>query len=210
MKAAFGKDKWQYLLYTISHPVDGFYWIRHQDRGSVPLAVLLVICFSLCFSVNRISASFIVNDVEPATVDSLQELSGVLLLYGLLCVGNWSITCLMNGSGRMKDIAIAIGYGCAPMIPALLLATLFSQFITVEEGAFYYLIIGLGVAYAVVVMLLGIRQVHDYTMGKTLITLFLTFVAILFILFVSLLLIDLIGQVYNFFRSIYTELVFRM
>ena len=59
-------------------------------------------------------------------------------------------------------------------------------------------------------MLLGIRQVHDYTMGKTLITLFLTFVAILFILFVSLLLIDLIGQVYNFFRSIYTELVFRM
>lgn len=210
MKAAFGKDKWRYMLYTLSHPMDGFYWIRNRDRGSVPLAVLLVICFSLCFSVNRISASFIVNDIEPATVDSLQELSGVLLLYALLCVSNWSISCLMDGIGRMKDIAVAFGYGFAPMIPAFLIGTAFSQFITLEEAAFYYLILGMGIAYGIILMILGLRQVHDYTLGKTLVSLFLTFVAMLLILFMGLLLVDLMGQVVNFFRSIYTELVFRM
>lgn len=209
MKNMLSKEKWAYLKYTISHPMDGFYWIRHQDRGSVLIAFIIVICFSLCFSLNRISATFIVNDVEPTTVDSLQELTGVLLLYVLVCVANWSITCLMNGEGRMKDIAVAVGYGCAPLIPSLLIATALSFFITEEEAAFYSIIIGVGVAYAVILVLIGIMQVHNYTIGKTLQTLFLTFVAILIIIFLGLLLADLIGQVYNFFRCLYIEIIFR-
>ena len=209
MKKYFSKEKWRYLLYTMNHPMDGFYWIRHKDQGSVPIAILLVILFSLCFSLNRISANFIVNDIEPTTVDSLEELSGVLLLYGLLCVANWSITCLMNGEGRMKDIAIAIGYGCAPLIPAFLLATAMSHFITEEEAAFYSMIIGLGIAYGVILVLIGIMQVHNYTLSKTLQTLLLTFVAVLIIIFVALLLTDLIGQVINFIRSLYIEIIFR-
>ncbi len=209
MKKAFSKEKWSYLFYTISHPMDGFYWIRHQERGSVPIAILMVVLFSLCFSVNRISANFIVNDVEPSTVDSLEELSGILLLYLLICVANWSITCLMNGEGRMKDISIAVGYSCAPLIPAFLIATAMSHVITVEEGAFYTIVIGAGVCYGVIMALIGIMQVHNYTLGKTLETLLLTFVAILIIIFLCLLLADLIGQVINFFKSLYTEIIFR-
>ncbi|MBQ3504536.1 MAG: YIP1 family protein [Oscillospiraceae bacterium] len=209
MKKYFSKEKWRYLLYTMNHPMDGFYWIRHRDYGSVPIAILLVICFSLCFSLNRISANFIVNDIEPTTVDSLEELSGILLLYALLCVANWSITCLMNGEGRMKDIAIAIGYGCAPLIPAFLLATAMSHFITEEEAAFYSMVIGIGIAYGAILVLIGIMQVHNYTLSKTLQTLLLTFVAVLIIIFVALLLADLIGQVVNFIRSLYIEIIFR-
>ena len=209
MKKYFSKEKWRYLLYTMNHPMDGFYWIRHRDYGSVPIAILLVILFSLCFSLNRISANFIVNDIEPTTVDSLEELSGILLLYALLCVANWSITCLMNGEGRMKDIAIAIGYGCAPLIPAFLLATAMSHFITEEEAAFYTMILGLGIAYGASLVLIGIMQVHNYTLSKTLQTLLLTFVAVLIIIFVALLLADLIGQVVNFIRSLYIEIIFR-
>ena len=209
MKKYFSREKWRDRLYTMNHPMDGFYWIRHRDYGSVPIAIILVILFSLCFSLNRIGANFIVNDVEPTTVDSLEELSGILLLYALLCVANWSITCLMNGEGRMKDIAVAIGYGCAPLIPAFLLATAMSHFITEEEAAFYTMIIGLGIAYGAILVLIGIMQVHNYTLSKTLQTLLLTFVAVLIIIFVALLLADLIGQVINFIRSLYIEIIFR-
>lgn len=82
--------------------------------------------------------------------------------------------------------------------------------ITEEEAAFYSLIIGAGVAYAVILVLIGIMQVHNYTLGKTLQTLFLTFVAMLIIIFLCLLLADMIGQVINFFRSLYIEIIFRM
>ena len=206
----FSKQKWSYMFYTNSHPMDGYYWIRHREYGSVPIAILLVILFSISFTANRLMASFVVNDLDPRGVDLLYELMGVLAFYLLLCVSNWSITCLMNGEGRLKDIAIAIGYGTAPMTVVMVAATIISQFIADEEQAFYGILIGVGIAYGVIMMLIGIMQVHNYTLGKTLLTLLLTFLAALIIVFLLLLLSNLLGMVYNFFHIIYTELIFRV
>ena len=68
---------------------------------------------------------------------------------------------------------------------------------------------GAGVCYGLIMALIGIMQVHNYTLGKTLQTLLLTFVAILVIIFLYLLLADLVVQVFNFFRSLYIEIIFR-
>lgn len=209
MSKYFGLEKWKYMFHTISHPMDGFYWIRHRERGSVPIAILMVIIFSICFTSNRLLASFVVNDIDARTVDSLFELTGVLAFYLLICVSNWSITCLMNGEGRLKDIAIAIGYSTVPISFILVLATAFSQFIADDEQAFYSIIIFVGIAYGLIMMLIGIMQVHNYTLGKTIVTVFLTFVAMLVIVFLIFLMTNLLGMVYNFFHSIYTELIFR-
>ncbi|MDO4302942.1 MAG: Yip1 family protein [Bacillota bacterium] len=209
MKQLFSKDKWKYAFYTVSHPADGYYEIRHRERGSVPVAFVLVILFSISFSINRISASFIVNDVDPLDVNALTELVSVLLLYALFCVGNWSITCLMEGEGRLKDISIAIGYAMIPMIVCFNIGTVVSQFVAQNEEAFYFMIIGIGIAYGLFMMLIGIMEVHNYTLGKTLVTIFLTFIAMFIIIFVVLLFTDLINQVYSFFYSIYQELIFR-
>lgn len=209
MSKYFSKEKWQYMFYTISHPMDGYYWIRHRDKGSVPLAILMVIIFSITFSANRLLAGFVVNDLDPRAVDSFYELCGVLAFYLLLCVSNWSVTCLMNGEGRMKDIAIAVGYATVPMSFVMVLGTIVSQFIADDEQAFYVLILAVGIVYGVLMALIGIMQVHNYTLGKTLITLFITFVALLIIIFLLLLLSNLLGMVYNFFRSIYTEIIFK-
>ena len=206
----FSKEKWSYLFYTITHPMDGYYWIRHREYGSVPIAILLVVLFSFSFTANRLLASFVVNDLDPRGVDMLFELLGVLSFYLLLCVSNWSITCLMNGEGRMKDIAIAVGYGTAPMTLVMVAATAISQVVADDEQAFYGILIGVGIAYGVIMMLIGIMQVHNYTLGKTLLTLLLTFVAALIIVFLLLLLSNLLGMVINFFHSVYAELIFRV
>ncbi len=209
MRDLLSKEKWQYVIYTISHPMDGFYWIRHAEKGSVPIAILLVIVFSISFSINRLLASFVVNDIDPRTIDSFNELIGILIFFLLICVSNWSITCLMNGEGRMKDIAIAIGYSTLPISTVLLAGTVISQVVADDEQAFYTILLVIGIAYGLILMLIGIMQVHNYTLGKTLITLFLTFVAMLIIIFVVLLLTNMLGMVWVFFRSIYTEIIFR-
>lgn len=209
MKTLFSKEKWAHLFYTVSHPSDGYYWIRHREKGSVPIAVLLVLIFGLCFSMNRLLASFVVSDINVRMVDLLPELTGVVLMYVLLCVGNWSITCLMDGEGRFKDICIAVGYAMVPMIVTYVLATIVSQFLADGEQAFYTIIMGIGVAYTLIMALTGIMQVHNYTLGKTLLTLLLTLVAVFIIIFLVLLITNFVGQVVAFFQSIYTELIFR-
>jgi hypothetical protein len=116
----------------------------------------------------------------------------------------------MNGEGRMKDIAVAVGYGMAPIAAMFYVATLVSQFIADDEQAFYGIIMGVGIAYGVIMILIGIMQVHNYTLGKTLLTLFLTLLAVFIIIFLVLLVANFIGQVIAFFQSIYTELIFRL
>ena len=204
------KDKWQHFFHTVSHPADGYYWIRHQEKGSLWIAFLMVLLYGIVFSMNRISSSFIVNDIEPRTVNLPAELAGVILLYLILCVGNWSVTCLMDGEGRFKDILIAAGYALFPMMAATAAATAVSHLVAENEEAFYTLLIGLGTAYTVIMLVIGIMQVHNYTFGKTLVTLFLTVVAMLIIIFLGLLVINFITQVYSFFRGIYMELIFRV
>ena len=209
MKQLFSKEKWAHLFYTVTHPSDGYYWIRHREKGSVAIAVLMVLIFGLCFSLNRLMASFVVSDINVRTVNLLPEMAGVVLMYILLCVGNWSITCLMDGEGRFKDICIAVGYALLPMIVTYILSTIVSQFLADGEQAFYAIVMGVGVAYTLFMALTGIMQVHNYTLGKTLLTLLLTLVAVFIIIFLAMLLTNFIGQVVAFFQSIYTELIFR-
>ena len=97
-----------------------------------------------------------------------------------------------------------------PVIVATTAATLISQVVAENEEAFYTILIGIGTAYTVIMMLIGIMQIHNYTLGKTLITLFLTVIAVLIIIFLALLVINFITQVYSFLRSIYIELIFRI
>ena len=109
----------------------------------------------------------------------------------------------------MKDISIAVGYGTVPISFCMILATIFSQFVADDEQAFYTLIIAVGIAYGLIMILIGIMQIHNYTLGKTLVTLLITFVAMLIIIFLILLMSNLLGMVFNFFKSIYTEIIFR-
>ena len=205
----FSKEKFGFLKYLLSHPMDGFYELRRFDKGSLPLALLIVAAFSLCFSMNRLLAGFVVNDVDPLTVNSLREMGSIFLFYFLFCIGNWSVTCLMEGEGRMKDIMTATGYALLPLVLAYIPATIVSQFVAANEEAFYGMILFVGIAWSLILVLLGIMTVHNYTLGKTLVTLILTFVAMLIIIFVALLLFSLVSQLYGFAYSIYTELLFR-
>lgn len=107
------------------------------------------------------------------------------------------------------DIAITVGYSLVPMIVTIVPATILSQGIADNEEAFYTMIIVAGIAYSVIIALIGIMQVHNYTLGKTIVVLFLTFIAMFIIIFVCLLLTDLVNQIYNFFYSLYTEIIFR-
>jgi len=203
------RNKIKYFFYTMSHPMDGFYWIRHKDKGSLFLAIILVMLFSFSFTLNRLHSGFVVNEIDERGVDSFYELVGILAFYLILCVSNWSITCLMNGEGRLKDIAIAIAYGTFPITVGFVLATLISHFLAEGEQVFYTLVLGVCIAYGLMLILMGIMQVHNYSLGKTLLTVLLTFIAFLIIVFLILLLSNLIGSVYNFFVSVYREIIFK-
>jgi len=209
MSKYFTREKMHYFKRVMTKPLDSFYEIRHREYGSVPLALICVLLFGFAFTMNRIFASFIVNEVNPRTVNGLTEIGSVFLLFLLFCVGNWSVTCLMNGEGRFKDIVTVVGYSLTPLIIVFLPATLLSHVVAAGEEIFYYFALAIGLGWAAILILMGIMTIHNYTLLKTLVTLVLTFVSMFILIFLALLVYDLINQVYVFLYSVYTELTFR-
>ena len=203
------KEKLLYPFYVITHPFDGFYEIRHRGKGSVPVALLLIFLFALSFSLNRKYASFVVNLVNTRYVDSRSEMIGIFLAVLLFSTANWSITCLLEGEGRFKDILTVLGYSMLPMVLTFLPITILSWFIAADEEGIYSLLKGLSILLFIVLLVIGIMIIHNFGFGKTLFTILLTFVALLIIIFIIMLLFSLVNQVYLFLRSAYTELILR-
>ena len=201
--------KFKFPLYVITHPASGFYDMKHEKEGSMKVTIINLILFWVVYSINRQYAGFVVNKVYPLTLNSLVDLTGILLMYFLWCVGNWSITTLMEGEGKFKEIAMATSYSLTPLILAFPLATIIGNYVARNEEAFYYMVIWIAVVWFIFLLFMGIMSIHNYTVSKTFATIFLTFVAILLIIFLSLLIILLLQQVYMFIYSIYTELIFR-
>jgi len=210
MSKYFSRERFGYMFRVLTNPIDSFYEIRYRDQGSVPLAFICVFLLSAMFTLNRIFAGFVVNEVNPRTIDGIAEMGSLFVLLGLFCVGNWSVTVLMEGEGRMRDIVTVAGYAMLPVVLALGPATIISNVVSIEEAAFYQIIIGIGIAWTAILLLIGVMTVHNYTLLKTLITLVLTFITILILIFIGLLISYLLSQIYGFLYSIYTELIFRV
>jgi len=194
-------------LYLMIHPAEGFYQLRHEKKGSIWMIVFMLFLLWLSFAINSQYAGLAVDTSHPMSTNSLLLLAGILSVFILFCVSNWSITCLMDGEGRFIDIAMVTAYSMIPMILTMIPATILSNFIVLDEAAFYYMIISLSAVWFVVLMVIGIMTVHDYTVLKTLVTIFLTFVSMAVILFMIMLIAMMVSNIYIFFESLYFEIV---
>lgn len=204
------KEKIKFLFYTIAHPMDGFYEIRHRDRGSIGLSLFTVLFCGIAYTLNARYSSFVVNHTNTREVDSVLNLFSMFALFFLFCIGNWSVTCLLNGEGRMHDIIISTGYALLPIPLLFIPATLLSQFVAADEQIFYYMIINIAVIWGVLLLICSNMVIHNFSLTKEIEILILTVAAMVIILFILLLFYSMFQQIVEFFRSIYTELIFRV
>lgn len=203
------KEYFENPLYTLTHPVDGFYTMKH-GKGKTSLIFVNLFLFCISYSFQRQYAGFVINENNPLSYNSLMDMFSICLVFALWCIGNWSITTLMNGEGKFKEIAMSAAYALTPMILTFIPATLFSNLLVEAEKEFYFIIMGIAIFWFLVLLFVGTMSVHNYTVAKTVQTIFLTFISIMIILFIMLLVGSLINQVYNFFRSLYTEIIYRI
>ena len=133
----------------------------------------------------------------------------MILLIFLFAVGNWSVTTLMEGKGKFKEIIMMAGYSLFPLVILGFPAILLSNFLTQDEIAFYYILIGFGYGGTAWMLFMGILNIHQYGLGKTIISIILTILSMSVMIFFGLLFFDLIQQFISFIAAIWRELSLR-
>jgi hypothetical protein len=200
----------RYSLYTAVHPLDGFWDLTHEKRGSLAAANVIV-ALTVLVDVLRLTLSnfqFVLVNMEY--FNAVIVLMRIILPVTLWVVANWALTTLMDGKGRMIDIYMAVAYALAPSVIINAVMIVLSQLITFDEGAIYLVLGGFSVFWTAILLLAGMMMVHDYSLTKTILSSLLTIVGMGVMVFIFVVFFSLISDAAAYFVSLYKEILFRV
>jgi hypothetical protein len=200
----------RYTLYLIFHPFDGFWDLKHEKKGNLKAALIIVALVGITFILRRQLTGFVLNEVKLQELNIVVEISSVALPFFLWCVANWCLTTLMDGEGSFRDIVITSAFALAPFVLINIPLIIFSNVITLEEAAFYHFFDILALVWAGILLFLGTSVVHQYSMGKTFLTCICIIVGMGLIIFIALLFFSLLRQIFSFIYTIYKEIALRL
>lgn len=202
-------DLIKHPFYILIHPIKGFEGIKREKKGKLYVAVVFVLLMAFYSVISYNALGMIVNTNNPLEFNSIKQILFIVLPILFFTVGNWSVTTLFEGKGTFKEIFIMFGYSLFPFIVLAFPNILVSNFITVEEAQFYYIIQNVAIFLSAYMLFFGMINIHEYTVTKTLLTTLATIVAIGIMIFLFLLFFSLIQQFGSFVYGIYRELALR-
>lgn len=202
-------SSYKQVFYIMRHPFDGFYAMKYEGKGRMSVAFVNFLLLWISYSFMNQYSSLVVNQRYPLAMNSIAEGFSLFSILILWSVANWSVTCLVDGEGKLKEIFMANCYAFTPIIMLFIPATLLSNVLADGEGAYYFLIVNFALAYFLFLAFVGMVTVHNFSASKALATLVFTVIALLIIAFLIGLLFTLWHQLYTFVYSIYTEITYR-
>ncbi len=200
----------KFAFYCLTHPLDGFWDLTHEKRGSMAVANTILILTLLARILSLQFTSFLFNKIYLPETNIFLYLASILFPLALWCVGNWALTTLFDGKAKLPQIYMATCYCMLPyplfQFPLIIL----SNVVTADEGEFYGVISTIALVFCALLILAAMMQIHEYTMKKTLLFTVGSIFAMLVIVFILLLFFSMISQGIAYFVSIVREILFRM
>src|SRR5699024_3815633 len=140
----------------------------------------------------------------------LIHIASIVFPLALWCVGNWALTTLFNGKGRLNQIYMATFYALTPYPLIQFPLIILSNMVTVDKGAFYTVLSGLSIVWAALLIISAMMQIHEYSVSKTVLFTIATIFAMLVMVFILLIFFSMISQGVSYFISLIREILFRM
>ncbi len=211
MKTSY-KDmsKLVYPFYIILHPIDGFNEMKFNKKGSLAIANTIVIVWFFAEICRRQLTDFAFNPFRPDKFNVFYVMLLTFIIFFIAVVANWCFCTLLDGKGKFADIWVAGSYALLPMIIGIILYTVLSKFMVLDEGVFLTYLVWIANLWSAWLVVVALEVTHEYTLKKTLFSIFLTVLGMLIILFLAILIFSLYSQVVTFVRSIYNELLYRI
>jgi hypothetical protein len=154
--------------------------------------------------------SFIFNDINWEEINVLLYVATIIFPLALWVIGNWALTTLSDGKGRLNQVYMATCYGMLPYPIVQLFLMIFSNFVTVDEAGFYTTVGTITLVYCAVLIVVAMGQIHEYRAGKNIMFTVFSIFAILVEVFLLLLFFSMISQGVAYIISLVKEMLFRI
>ncbi len=202
-------DYVKFPLRIMSHPVLAYTEFKETKKAKISVSIVLLIIASIVSMIQYLYTGPVLNVNDPTKFNSLTTIIYTVCPVIILSIANWSITTLLNGKGKMKEIFMMGCYSYFPIIVTGIIGVIASNFVTEDEAMLVTLVYIIGYALMAYMIFMGLICLHEYGLIKTFATVLLTVLATCVIAFVALLIFDLSQQIYGFLYSLYKEIVTR-
>ena len=199
----------KFALYCSTHPLDGFWDLTHERRGTIAAANTILILALFARVVKLQVTSFIFMKVRWETVNIFLYIASIVFPLALWCVGNWALTTLFDGKGRLDQIYMGTCYALTPY-PLIQFPLMFcSRGMIVEEKSFYLVVEVISLLWCGILILSAMGQIHEYKPKKMLLFTIATIFAMMVMIFILLLFFSMISKGIAYFVSLWREIMFR-
>lgn len=200
----------KYALYVITHPFDGFWDLTHEKRGSMAAANTIVILTVIARLVSLQFTSFVFQAVYWENINIFLYIASIIFPLALFCVGNWGLTTLFDGKGRLGQIYMGVAYAMTPYPLIRFPLIILSNIVTRDEGAFYDVLASFALIWCALLIICAMLEIHEFSMSKTLFFMVASLFAMAVMVFILLLFFSMISQGVAYFVSIVQEIMYRM
>lgn len=200
------KRQLKFLSHVIFHPADGFWDMKREKRGSLATCFILLILYFLTAVIKEYAIGF-VFDTDLGVKDSVIFIFALSVMPILLfSVANLSVTTFLDGEGTVKDIFMMTCYALIPLIIVNPINTILSNLLVINEQTYITILSAVSIVWMALLLFVGVMEVHNYSVSRTVASILLTAVAMVIIIFLVLLFLDMISRIFGFAYSITQEL----
>lgn len=204
------KEELLYAFHVIVHPFDGFWDLKHEKRGSVRSALVILIITILAYYYSSIGQGYIFSPRPSTAFNIMTSVSAVLAPLLLWVIANWCLTTLFEGEGSMSDIFIASCYCLTPLPIIMIPVTIATNFLTASESGVVTMLVSFAYIWLGLLVFFGMMVTHDYSAGKNILTCVATIVGMAFIMFIGILFSSLMAKIVSFVTNIVEEITYRL
>ena len=189
------------------HPINCFYDIRVLKKGTMLGAMFIYVLFFGVFLLYQTSLGFIFQTTTIEYIDLSALVVGFLAIVIFYAICNFLMAAVSDGEGTLSQVFIYPAYSAFPLIMAMVINIGLSYILTQAEVFFFNTVMLVGISWSVILLVLGLQEMHNYETRTALKSIILTLVFMLIIIVVLLIVAVIWDQLYNFVLGIGRELM---
>ncbi len=203
-------DDFLFMFRFIKQPVDSFYYIKQNLRGSLLFAFLIYGWIIVVRVVSLYVTGFVFSpystswQIQPET-----EIIYTVVAILLWNVANYLVSTISDGEGRLRHVVIGSAYSLFPFVLFALPITLLSNVLTLNEAFIYTFSTQLMWFWCMVMLVIMVREIHNYTFSETTRSILATLFTMAMFLLTAYILYVLFSQLYEFLLAVVQEVGLR-
>lgn len=198
-----------YSGYYMRHPIDGSYGIAREKRDSWSAPSFILLLFIIEFVINKYLCGFLQKTVREGRYNLLSDVGTILVVIVALTACHYLVCTINEGEGTIRKIYTYFCYSLLPYVALTPVNFLLSHVLTNNEQFLITLVNVIIYAWVLILGLLGIKEVNNYTAKETTKIILLTIFTILIVALLIFIIYVLWAQVFEFISAVFGEVVYR-